>query len=133
MLQTGPDAVTKKRLESFLAAHDYQPAPVTFDNSDWMFSYVLQDQAMAERPVISFFEKRSVEVVGREFPQVLLIHANELNAGAVGYVGAARVPVRFAGPWVAGCGLPTAEWVCGEEWFFLDSPMVDDPGDSPEE
>jgi len=91
MLQTGPDATTKKRLESFLAAHGYQQAPVTFDNSDWMFSYVLQDPAMAERvrkeyvpymeSIISFFEKRSVEVVGREFPQVLLIHANELNAG----------------------------------------------------
>jgi len=30
--------------------------------------------------LVSFFEKRSVEVVGREFPQVLLIHANHLNA-----------------------------------------------------
>ena len=30
--------------------------------------------------VVAFFEERSVEVVGREFPQVLLIHANQLNA-----------------------------------------------------
>ncbi len=30
--------------------------------------------------VVEFFEKRSVEVVGREFPQILLIHANQLNA-----------------------------------------------------
>ena len=29
--------------------------------------------------VIAWFEKRSVLVVGREFPQVLLLHANELN------------------------------------------------------
>ncbi len=90
MLQTGPDTATKKRLESFLAAHGYRQAPVTFDNSDWMFSYVMQDPAKAARvkaeyvpyieSLVSFFEKRSVEVVGREFPQVLLIHANHLNA-----------------------------------------------------
>jgi hypothetical protein len=30
--------------------------------------------------VVAFFEARSVEVVGREFPQILLIHDNELNA-----------------------------------------------------
>jgi hypothetical protein len=30
--------------------------------------------------VVAFFETRSIEVVGREFPQVLLIHGNELNA-----------------------------------------------------
>lgn len=29
---------------------------------------------------MSFFEHRSVEVVGREIPQILLIHASELNA-----------------------------------------------------
>src|SRR5205807_318370 len=90
MLQTGLDLATKKRLESFLAGHEYQQAPVTFDNSDWMFAYVLQNAALAARvrkeyvpymeSVISFFEKRSVVVVGREFPQVLLMHANELNA-----------------------------------------------------
>ena len=30
--------------------------------------------------VVAFFEARSIEVVGREFPQVLLLHANQLNA-----------------------------------------------------
>lgn len=30
--------------------------------------------------VVSFFERRSVEVVGREVPQILLIHASQLNA-----------------------------------------------------
>jgi hypothetical protein len=29
---------------------------------------------------VAFFEKRSVEVLGRECPQVLLIHASKLNA-----------------------------------------------------
>jgi hypothetical protein len=30
--------------------------------------------------VVDFFERRSIELAGREFPQVLLIHANQLNA-----------------------------------------------------
>jgi hypothetical protein len=30
--------------------------------------------------VVAFFEQRSVEVVGREIPQILLIHASQLNA-----------------------------------------------------
>ena len=30
--------------------------------------------------IVAFFEARSIEVVGREFPQVLLLHANQLNA-----------------------------------------------------
>jgi hypothetical protein len=34
--------------------------------------------------VIEFFERRSVEVIGRDFPQVMLLHANTLNASALG-------------------------------------------------
>jgi hypothetical protein len=30
--------------------------------------------------IVAFFEARAVEVVGREIPQVLLLHANQLNA-----------------------------------------------------
>ena len=30
--------------------------------------------------VVAFFEQRAVEVVGREIPQILLIHASQLNA-----------------------------------------------------
>jgi peptidoglycan/xylan/chitin deacetylase (PgdA/CDA1 family) len=96
MLHIGADAETKARLEAFLARHKWRQAPVTFDNSDWMFAYTYRDArergdtASAEKvraaylpyleSVIAFFEARSVEVVGHEFPQVLLLHANELNA-----------------------------------------------------
>ncbi|HEY1206845.1 MAG: polysaccharide deacetylase family protein [Bryobacteraceae bacterium] len=96
MLHLGADVETKARLEAFLAKHGWRQAPVTFDNSDWMFAYAYRDArergdaAFAEKvraaylpyleSVIAFFEARSVEVVGREFPQVLLLHANELNA-----------------------------------------------------
>jgi peptidoglycan/xylan/chitin deacetylase (PgdA/CDA1 family) len=96
MLQTGPTREIKDRLERFLAAHGYRQAPVTLDNSDWMFAYVYNeaitrgDQRLARQvrnayipymeSIIAFFEQRAVEVVGREFPQVLLLHANRLNA-----------------------------------------------------
>ena len=33
--------------------------------------------------VVAFFETRGVEVVGHEFPQILLIHVSELNADAM--------------------------------------------------
>ena len=33
--------------------------------------------------IFAFFEERSKEVVGREFPQTLLIHASQLNADAM--------------------------------------------------
>jgi predicted alpha/beta superfamily hydrolase/peptidoglycan/xylan/chitin deacetylase (PgdA/CDA1 family) len=102
MLHAGPDGETKAAIASFLETHQWRQAPVTFDNSDWMFAYVYNDArgrgdaAFAERvraayvpyleSVIAFFEQRSIEVVGREFPQVLLLHANALNAGELGNV-----------------------------------------------
>jgi peptidoglycan/xylan/chitin deacetylase (PgdA/CDA1 family) len=102
MLQTGPTPEVKQRLERFLVAHGWRQAPVTFDNSDWMFAYVLagareRGDEETERRVrreyvpylestVAFFEKRGPEVVGRVFPQVLLLHANDLNAEMLGEV-----------------------------------------------
>lgn len=64
-------------------------APVTLDNADycWLRSTPIPGIASAcgrstcrkWKPVASF-EKASLALAGREFPQVLLIHANELNA-----------------------------------------------------
>ena len=98
-LHTGPDAAKREGLAQFLTEREYTVAPVTFDNSDWMFAAVYAgalrrgDKALAGRArreyvpymesVIAFFEERSREVVGREFPQVLLIHASRLNAEAM--------------------------------------------------
>jgi peptidoglycan/xylan/chitin deacetylase (PgdA/CDA1 family) len=94
-LHAGQDAATRRGLEQFLAAHGYRIAPVTLDNSDWMFAAVYapalhNDPPLAERvkqaylgymeSIFAFFEARSKEVVGREFPQILLIHASQLNA-----------------------------------------------------
>jgi len=94
-LHEGPDEAKKQGLARFLAEHGYTVAPVTFDNSDWMFAYVYlnamkDDPALSARArdayvpymesIVAFFEARSVEVVGHEFPQILLVHASQLNA-----------------------------------------------------
>jgi hypothetical protein len=33
--------------------------------------------------IVDFFDRRAIEVVGRRFPQILLIHASELNRDAM--------------------------------------------------
>jgi peptidoglycan/xylan/chitin deacetylase (PgdA/CDA1 family) len=96
MLHTGPTPEIKARVAKFLASHGYINAPVTFDNSDWMFSnvysealskgnmevvmHVKDEYVRYMESIVEFFEQRSVEVVGREIPQILLMHANRLNA-----------------------------------------------------
>lgn len=97
-LHTGKDAITKRELQAFLERRKYVVAPVTLDNSDYMFALVYassarNNQAAAERvrdayvsymeSIFAFFEARSLEVVGRPFPQILLLHANQLNADAM--------------------------------------------------
>lgn len=89
-LFTGPTPEIKKGMQSFLDSRGYTVAPVTLDNGDYMFAALYNKPEFRERAareyvpymesVVAFFEQRSVEVVGREFPQTLLIHANQLNA-----------------------------------------------------
>jgi peptidoglycan-N-acetylglucosamine deacetylase len=89
-LHAGPTPEIKAGLQTFLADAGYRVAPVTLDNSDYMYAALYtrpEDRERARREylpymesVVEFFERRSVEVAGREFPQILLIHANALNA-----------------------------------------------------
>lgn len=95
-LHAGKDLTTKRAFEKFLTERGYRIAPVTIDNQEWMLAEVYArakergDQATADRvaaayvtymdEIFDFFEKRSVEVVGYEVKQVLLLHANPLNA-----------------------------------------------------
>jgi len=95
-LHAGKDPATRNGLELFLKAHQYVIAPVTLDNSDYMFAAVYaraKAPALAARvkreylaymeSIFAFFETRSKEVVGREIAQTLLIHASQLNADAM--------------------------------------------------
>jgi peptidoglycan-N-acetylglucosamine deacetylase len=89
-LHTGPTPETKSGLQKFLDSHGYTAAPVTLDNSDYQFAALYTRPQFRERvrqayvsymeSIVAFFEARSIEVVGREFPQVMLLHANEVNA-----------------------------------------------------
>lgn len=90
MLHAGPAPETKQAIAQFLADHHYRNAPVTFDNSDDMFAAryttaeyrarVIKEYVPYLESVVAFFERRSVEVVGHEFPQIMLLHASDLNA-----------------------------------------------------
>ena len=89
-LFTGPTAEIKREIQKFLDERGYRVAPVTFDNSDYEFAALYtkpEYRARAKREylpymesVVSFFERRSVEVAGRDIRQIMLIHASQLNA-----------------------------------------------------
>ncbi|MDX1440035.1 MAG: hypothetical protein R3284_09045, partial [Rubricoccaceae bacterium] len=104
-LHTGDTAEKKAVLRSFLEERGYTIAPVTIDNDEWLFArayaralqqgkdnLVLDEIRTAYvewmEQVIAHFEAWSVEVVGYEVPQILLLHANQLNASAFGDIAA---------------------------------------------
>jgi peptidoglycan/xylan/chitin deacetylase (PgdA/CDA1 family) len=98
-LHAGNDGKTKQEVQDFLSAHGYKNAPVTFDDSDYMFAVVYAKNLLANRTmevtrvrdaylhymesIFEFFEQRSIEVTGHEIRQILLIHASQLNADAM--------------------------------------------------
>lgn len=95
-LHTGLDLDTKQGLESFLDKRNYRVAPVTIDNSDWIYAraYALVmrsgDKVSAEKvgkeyvdymlTVIDFYESQSEILFNRNMAHILLVHANELNS-----------------------------------------------------
>jgi peptidoglycan/xylan/chitin deacetylase (PgdA/CDA1 family) len=95
-LHTGRSLDTRRALEEFLKHRGYRVAPVTLDNSEWVFAraYALAKQrgdpraaarvASAYVPYmeakIDYFERQSVRLFSREIRQILLVHANALNA-----------------------------------------------------
>lgn len=89
-LLTGPTPQIKKQMQSFLDQHGYRVAPVTFDDDDYEFAALYTKSKFKDRvrkeyvpymeSVVAAFERGSVSLVGREFPQVLLIHASQMNA-----------------------------------------------------
>ena len=95
-LDTGRDLLTRREAEAFLVARGYRIAPVTLDAWDWMFGGVYDDakrrgdaglqQQIASayisysETVFAYFEKLSREIAGYEPKQILLLHANQLEA-----------------------------------------------------
>lgn len=95
-LWTGLSMEIKNDLGKFLDEHDYTIAPVTIDNSDWIFARAY-DNAIEKKDAklkkkiaaayldymnskTDYWERQSVKLFGREIKQILLIHANSINA-----------------------------------------------------
>jgi peptidoglycan/xylan/chitin deacetylase (PgdA/CDA1 family) len=99
-LNTGPDHDIKRSFEEFLEREGYTVAPVTVDNSEWIYADAYDaaktrsDTALASaigadyirymREMFEFYETLSRDLFEREISQVLLIHANQLNADYLG-------------------------------------------------
>jgi peptidoglycan/xylan/chitin deacetylase (PgdA/CDA1 family) len=96
MLHTGRTLAYRDEVHRFLALRGYRVAPVTVDNQEWIFAEVYAraaargDSATTRRVADGYlghlaesfdhFEALSRTLFGREIPQVLLLHANRLNA-----------------------------------------------------
>jgi len=95
-LHVGSDLTVRRAFEVFLSSHGYTVAPVTVDNDEFVYAAAYAgalrrgDTADAVRiaadylrymdQVFTFFEDLSQRVTGRQIPQILLLHANTLNA-----------------------------------------------------
>jgi peptidoglycan/xylan/chitin deacetylase (PgdA/CDA1 family) len=95
-LHTGNSLEKKKALADFLKEHNYTVAPVTIDNGEWIYArayenaynkndFDLMKQIGSEyvRYMIDktiYFENQSEKLFGREIKQILLVHANMINA-----------------------------------------------------
>jgi peptidoglycan/xylan/chitin deacetylase (PgdA/CDA1 family) len=95
-LHAGRDLETQGQLAEFLASRGCRVAPVTIDNSDWVFASAYMkavdrpDKEMRERIAsaylpymekkFEYYERQSRSLLGYEMKQVLLLHANALNA-----------------------------------------------------
>jgi peptidoglycan-N-acetylglucosamine deacetylase len=99
-LDTGRDLQTRREAEAFLVERGYQIAPVTLDAWDWMFAVVYEDakkrgDTTLQQEVVKgylayasevfmYFEKLSRDLMGYEPGQILLLHANQLEAEHIG-------------------------------------------------
>lgn len=95
-LRTGPTEAYKAQLDAFLQARGYTVAPVTIDNNEYIFAFVYQkaqEQGDSERmattgqayitymeQMVRYYEQLSRDFLGYEVRQILLLHANALNA-----------------------------------------------------
>ena len=95
-LNTGPDLETKAAFEQFLKDQGYSIAPVTIDNDEYIYALAYDKAEAADdnnlaakigkdyirymEEMFVFYEQLSQDLLGREPAQILLLHANELNA-----------------------------------------------------
>lgn len=103
-LETGSTAAAKQGFEDWLRSAGYKVAPVTMENSDYLFADAYDaalargDPAGAERVrssyldysrrMIAWYRQAALELLGRRPAFVLLLHASRLNADAMGALAA---------------------------------------------
>ena len=100
-LQTGLDLETKRAVEEFVAKRGMRVAPVTIDNSEWVFAraYLEAKDAAARMKIAdayvtymeaktAYYERQARALFGRDIAQILLVHANRLNADHFGRIAA---------------------------------------------
>jgi len=96
MLHTGRSIEVRDSVVAHLAARGLRVAPVTIDNQEWIFARgyeqarvcgdsdraadVARSYLAYMDSITGYYEAQSRAIVGREIPQVLLVHANQLNA-----------------------------------------------------
>jgi peptidoglycan/xylan/chitin deacetylase (PgdA/CDA1 family) len=96
MTRTGDTKEKKEAIEKFLAGRGYRVAPHTIENSDFVFNVPYararrdKDEALAKRlreayldytvAATEFAERVAPQIFGRDIPQTLLIHTNDITA-----------------------------------------------------
>lgn len=99
-LETGRTVPIKQAFEAWLHGHHYRVAPVTLENSDWMFALPYDDavqrgdQAEADRIrrayvaytalAVPWYRMAALQLLGRRPDLVFLLHASRINADSIG-------------------------------------------------
>ncbi len=99
-LRAGRTPEDKTALAEFLRVHGYRIAPVTVDTSDWVYAAAYRKAIAAKDEAtlaklradylpymlakVDYYEQQSIALLGYNLPQILLMHANELNADCYG-------------------------------------------------
>jgi peptidoglycan/xylan/chitin deacetylase (PgdA/CDA1 family) len=99
-LDTGRDLLTRREAEAFLVERGYRIAPITLDGWDRMFAglyedakkrtdtalqqQIVKDYLAYHDAVFAYTEKLSVQTIGYEPKQILLLHASQLEADHIG-------------------------------------------------
>jgi peptidoglycan/xylan/chitin deacetylase (PgdA/CDA1 family) len=98
-LETGETLEARKTFESWLAAHGYRVAPVTLENSDYVFALPYDDAILRHDTVeatrirrayldhtvkvVAWYRAAAFQLLGRRPSLVFLLHATRLNADTV--------------------------------------------------
>jgi len=95
-LHTGRDSITRSAVNNYLSDNSYVIAPVSIDNADYIYArayenairnndenirkQIASDYLSYMTRVVEYYENQSELLLGYEIKQILLLHANRLNA-----------------------------------------------------